>query len=238
MKKAIIIGASSGIGRELAKVLGNNRYSVALVGRREELLLSLKEEMDTETLIQPIDISQGEVAIRELHLLMEEMGVVDLVIVAAGCGFENPHLSYEKEERTVQVNVLGFMAMANTAYQFFLRQGYGQLVGLSSIAALRGGDDAPAYYASKAYISNYMEGLRKKAFKQSLPILITDIKPGFVDTAMARGEGLFWVAKPERAALQIYRVISKKKSHGYITRRWRLIAWLLKVLPAKLYYRF
>lgn len=237
MKKAILIGASSGIGRELAKILSSNNYFLALAGRRKELLVSLKEEIETDALVQTIDVSRGEEAISKLQCLMEEMGAVDLVVVTAGCGFENPDLSYEKEERTVQVNVLGFMAMVNTAFTFFLRQGYGHIVGLSSIAALRGGDDAPAYYASKAYVSNYLEGLRKRAYKARSPMIITDIMPGFVDTAMAQGEGLFWVAEPERAAQQIYKAIISKRSHAYITKRWRLIAWLLKALPAEIYYR-
>ena len=84
----------------------------------------------------------------------------------------------------------------------------------------------PLTMPRKAYMSNYLEGLRKKAHKENLPIAVTDIKPGFVDTEMARGEGKFWVASPQLAAEQIYSAIVHKKSHAYITRRWRLIGWL------------
>ena len=107
----------------------------------------------------------------------------------------------------------------------------------AAIAAIRGGDDAPAYNASKAFVSNYMEGLRKKAKKAGKEIYITDIQPGFVDTAMAQGDNLFWVASPEEAAQQIYNAIEKKKRRVYITRRWGIFAILLKVLPGFVYDR-
>lgn len=113
----------------------------------------------------------------------------------------------------------------------------GQLVGISSIAAIRGDGDAPAYSASKAFVSNYMEGLRKKVTKLGLIITVTDIQAGFVDTAMAKGDGLFWVASPQKAAQQIYNAIERKRKHVYITKRWRLVGWLMKAMPAFIYDR-
>lgn len=86
-------------------------------------------------------------------------------------------------------------------------------------------------------MSNYFEGLRKKAFQEKLPIIFTDIKPGFVDTEMAKRKVKFWVANPQKAAEQIYSAINKKKQHAYITRRWRLIGWALKLMPYWLYQR-
>ena len=127
--------------------------------------------------------------------------------------------------------MIGYAAMANIAFKYFWSQGKGHLVGISSIAAIRGSAEAPAYSASKAFVSNYMEGLRKKAYKLCLPITVTDIQPGFVNTAMAQGEGLFWVASPEEAAQQIYEAIKYKKNHSYITKRWRIIAYVLKIIP-------
>lgn len=81
------------------------------------------------------------------------------------------------------------------------------------------------------------KGLRKKAFQDNTPIIITDIKPGFVDTDMAKGEGKFWVATPQQAAEQIYSAIQRRKKHAYITHRWRLIGWVLKLMPNWLYQR-
>lgn len=129
----------------------------------------------------------------------------------------------------------GFVAMVNVAFKYFVKRGVGHIVGISSIASLRGNGSAPAYNASKSFVSNYLEGLRQKAYKLGIPIIITDIQPGFVDTAMAQGEGLFWVASPEKAALQIYKKIVVKKKHAYISKRWRSIAWLLKIMPNWLY---
>ena len=235
MQKAIVIGASSGIGRELAKILSENNYQVGLVGRRENLLEELQKELPGKSFLKSFDISildQGRVQLKEL---IEEMNGVDLIIISAGCGFINPDLEYEKEQRTIDVNVSGFTAMMNVAYQYFLKNGGGHIVGISSIAAIRGGYDGPAYAASKAFISNYMEGVRIKARKADIPLYITDIKAGLVDTAMAKGEGLFWVAPPEKAALQIYKAIDNKKELAYVTKRWRLIAWLLKAMPNFIY---
>ena len=84
-------------------------------------------------------------------------------------------------------------------------------------------------------MSNYLEGLRQKASKSGIAITVTEIQPGFIDTAMAKGEGLFWVAPPEKAARQILKAITGKKKHAYITKRWRLIALLLKIIPDWVY---
>jgi short-subunit dehydrogenase len=127
--------------------------------------------------------------------------------------------------------------MANVAFKHFLEQSSGHLVGISSIAALRGSGATPAYNASKAFVSNYLEGLRQKASKLKLPITVTDIQPGLVDTAMAQGEGLFWIAPPEIAARQIFDTIKSRRKRAYITKRWRLIAWLLKAMPDRIHNR-
>ncbi|TCT15589.1 short-subunit dehydrogenase [Natranaerovirga pectinivora] len=235
MKKAIVIGASSGIGKELSIILDQNNYRVGLVGRRKELLINLQKELKNTSYIKCLDVSSTEESICKLQELIQEMEGVDLIIISAGCGYINPKLDFEFEKKTIEVNVLGFTAMINAAYNYFNVKGKGHIVGISSIAAFRGSYGEPAYNASKAYVSNYMEGLSIKAKKDKLPIIVTDIKPGFVDTDMAQGEGLFWVAPPRKAALQIYKAIKKEKEHLYVTKRWRLVAWLLKILPKKIY---
>jgi len=237
MKKAIIIGASSGIGKELAKVLSQNGYAVGLTGRRIELLNSLKNELPTQSFVKAMDVSQTDKAIQQLTELIGEMNGVELIVIGAGVGFINTELEWEKEKATIETNVAGFAAMANVAVQHFLEQRVGHLVGISSIAALRGSGGAPAYNASKAFVSNYLEGLQQKFINLKLPIVVTDVKPGFVDTAMAQGEGLFWVAPPEKAARQIYKTIKARRNHAYVTKRWRLIGLLLKLMPNYIYNR-
>ncbi|OGW42081.1 MAG: oxidoreductase [Nitrospirae bacterium GWD2_57_9] len=235
-KKAIVIGATSGIGRELAKILAREGYILGLVGRRMPLLEQLKQELPSEVFIRQIDVA-AETAIDQLKELIREMDGVDLGIISSGVGFINPNLRWQRERETIAVNIAGFAAMANVLMHHFLTRGAGHLVGISSIAGLRGDSSAPAYAASKAFISNYLQGLRKKTVKMRTGVVITEVQPGFVDTAMAQGEGLFWVAPPEKAARQIYRAIKKRKKHVYITQRWRVIAWFMKILPDFIYNR-
>lgn len=237
MKKAIIIGASSGIGRALAKCLAGDGYSVGLAARRLPLLHELQREIGQGAFVKQIDVCDTSKAASLIAELIGEMGGIDLMVISAGTGHINPDLEWSKEAETIAVNVTGFAAVANIAMQHFLQQGSGHLVNISSIAALRGSSEAPAYNASKSFESTYLDGLRQKVARLRVPITITDIQPGFVDTDMAKGEGLFWVAAPEVAAGQIYQAIRRKKKHAYVTRRWRLIAWFFKLAPDWLYDR-
>lgn len=236
MNKAIIIRATSGIGRELARVLAGEGYIVGITGRRLLLLEELEAELPGNVYIRAFDVS-AENSMDELRELIDEMRGVDLVVINAGTGRRDLNLPWENEKTTIATNVLGFTAMANVAFHHFREKGSGHLVGISSIAGIRGGGGAPAYSASKAYVSNYLQGLRYVAEKSGLNITVTDIQPGFVDTVMAQGDHVFWPASASKAAAQIYRAIRKKRKHAYITKRWRLIAWALKALPDCFYRR-
>jgi short-subunit dehydrogenase len=228
VKKAIVIGTSSGIGRALVTVLAQNGYEVGLAGRRTELMEELRREISTPTHLVAMDLTRPEEARQRLGGLIDEMGDVDLIVVNSGVGDTDP--PWEVELEIIQVNVMGFAAVANRAMEYFIERRSGHLVGISSIAGIRG--LRAAYSASKAFDSIYLEGLRLKADKLGLDIQVTDVKPGFVHTEMTAGrQGMFWVATPEQAALQIYQAIRKKKRHVYVTRRWRLMGWLMKTLP-------
>jgi short-subunit dehydrogenase len=231
MDKAIVIGASSGIGRALALRLAREGYAVGLAARRLPLLLELQAEIGPTAHVRQMDVTDTARAMSLLEELIEEMGGVDLIVICAGTGHINPDLSWGPEDETIGVNVRGFAALANVAVQHFLRRGAGHLVGISSIAALRGHGRAPAYNASKAFVSTYLEGLWHKMARLGVPIAITDVQPGFVDTAMAQGPHRFWVASPEEAAAQIYRAIRRRQKRVVVTRRWRLIAWLIRLTP-------
>ncbi len=230
-KKIVIVGASSGIGKELAKIFGRHDYAVGITARRIELLSEVAKELPGSVFVKSMDVAKPDEAISVLEELIKEMGGLDIIVISAGIGFINPDLTWQKEKDTIDVNVTGFTAIANSAMKHFLKQGYGHLAGISSVGAIRGESSAPAYAASKAFMSNYLEGLRFKMFKIKMPIVITDIQPGFVDTAMAQAGGLFWVSSPEKAAQQIFSAIKKGRKHAYITSRWRFVAWILKIAP-------
>jgi short-subunit dehydrogenase len=233
MKSAVIIGASSGIGRALAAILSLDGYRIGVVARRTDLLAQLRAELAGPCLIKTADVSEPELAMPIVRELIEELGDVELFIVSAGTGFDNAELAWQPERDTIAVNVLGFAAMVNVAMEYFEARGSGHLVGISSLAALRGVGGAPAYAASKAFVSNYLQGVRYRVKKLKLPIVVTDVQPGFVDTRMAGGD--FWIASPQKAARQIAAAIRERKQHLYVTKRWRLAAWLMKVVPDALY---
>jgi short-subunit dehydrogenase len=237
MKTAIIIGATSGIGNALAKRLVSDGYTVGITGRRTPLLEALKAENPERYLVRTHDVTETETSAQTLEHLAGELGRLDLLVLCAGTGDHNESLDFGVEKRTIDTNVTGFTAVADWAFTFFQNQKHGHLVVISSVAGLRGHGLAPAYGASKAYQISYAQSLQHKAAKTKERIYVTDIRPGFVDTAMAKGEGVFWVASTDTAARQIHRAIVKKKKVAYITRRWFLVAMLLKRLPNFLYNR-
>lgn len=237
MKKAIVIGSSSGIGRELAKILSRQNYIVGLVGRRIHLLEEVSKEIENISFIKQIDIASSD-GRSLLNELISEMGGVDLIVINAGIGTPNPDLHWSLDKETIDINISGFAAMANASFHHFRQKGAGHLVGISSIIALRGSRVSPAYSASKAFVSNYLQGLRWQIAKLGLPIAVTDIKPGYVETAMIRERNskfFFWVASPQKAARQIFKAIAKKRKYAYITRRWRIVGWALRIVPDYIY---
>ena len=236
MNKAIIIGASSGIGKELAMLLVKEGFKVGITGRRENLLNELQSLYPAQFIKKSFDISLANNSI-ELSELVRELGGLDLLILSSGTGDLNAGLDFEIEMKTIDTNVIGFTEIIDWSYKYFQKQKYGHIVAISSIAGLRGSRHAPSYNATKAYQINYLEGIRQKAYKQKLSIYVTDVRPGFVDTDMAKGEGKFWVASQGKAANQIYSLIKRKKPVGYITKRWKILALILKLLPIWIYKR-
>jgi short-subunit dehydrogenase len=237
MKKVIIIGSTSGIGKGLAELFAANNYKVGITGRRDELLIELKDENPDAYFTKVIDVTDTATSIQQLEELTNELGGLDLLVISSGIGEINEALDFEIEKQTIDTNIVGFTAIADWTFNYFENQKFGHLVVISSIGGIRGSRQAPAYNASKAYQINYTEGLRQKAAKLKMPIFITDIRPGLVDTKMAKGEGLFWVMPLEKAVNQMYKAIIRKKMVVYVTKRWRLIAFVLKILPRGIYDR-
>jgi short-subunit dehydrogenase len=235
MQKAIVVGASSGIGRELAKILSENNYKVGITGRRVGLLTELQNENKEFFIVKSFDINDTNNTPRYLDELVNLLGGLDLLIISSGTGNLNEQLDFNLEKQTIDTNVSGFTAIADWAFNFFQNQRSGHLVGITSIAGLRGGRVAPSYNATKAFQIRYLEGLRQKANKLKFSIHITDIRPGFVNTAMAKGDNLFWVSSVNKAAKQIFKAIIKKRKIVYVTKRWIIFAFIIKLIPNSIY---
>ena len=231
MGKAIIIGATSGIGKSLAEILLGEDYLVGVTGRRENLFQSIQTQELSSLVFRKMDVRDLSTIESICNELVSQMGGLDLLIISAGIGEQNKNLNFDVENSVIKTNIQGFTCVADWALRYFKEQGYGHLVNISSIAGIRGNGIAPSYNATKAYQINYLEGLRINVKEYGSSITVTDVRPGFVDTAMAKGQGLFWVAPVQKAAEQIVEAIKQKKQVVYITKRWWLIGLLLRIIP-------
>lgn len=235
-KKIIIVGATSGIGRQLSFIYVAKGCKVAVTGRRAALLDEIKAISPQQVYTSCFDVMQED-SPQKIQRLIDELGGLDLLIYNSGFGEVSKDLRYEIENTTTQTNVNGFLRVVVFAFNYFTQQGRGQLAVTSSVAALRGNSWAPAYSASKAFISKYAEGLNLKAIKMKTAVIVTDLRPGFMDTKLARGNGRFWIVSPQKAARQIAQAIEKRKRVVYVSKRWWSVAQLLKLLPFSIYRR-
>jgi short-subunit dehydrogenase len=232
-KNAVIFGASSGIGRELARLLVNDGYKVMITGRRVELLKEIQKENPENYIIKQHDINNIDKTLELFELLSNSFDDVDLIIHNAGIAEENFDLEWDKDLPTINTNVIAATRVYQLAYNYFKEQGFGHLVGISSVASIRGNRHVPAYHASKAYQSSYLESLWMKAARtKKAEISITNILPGYVKTDIIIGD-TFWMSTVEKATGQIFKAIKNKKRKAYVTKRWRIIAVILKILPAR-----
>jgi len=233
----VIIGATSGIGKALFEKYARGDNRIGIVGRRANLLDELCQKYPSKTITAKADITNLEEIEQAINALHKELEYIDLAIVCFGIGDINATLEYNVERLTIDTNITGWTFVIDRLYNIFVQQGHGHLVAITSAGGLRGEPIAPAYSASKAYQINYMEALRKKAYKSGSQIYVTDIRPGLVNTAMAKGEGLFWVMPVEKVANQIITAIHKNKYKAYVTKRWHILAIINKNLPFALYKR-
>ena len=242
MQRIIVIGATSGIGFELANLFIKEGDRIGITGRRCHLLDDLQKQFPTQVVTECFDV-MGNDNIVHLKSLIKKLDGLDVLIYNSGYGEVSKTLDWEIDKRTTITNVNGFVEIVNHAFNYFVKQHAGHIAAISSIAAIRENSQAPAYSASKAYMSMYMAGLflkarRIKKVDPKINIAITDVQPGFINTKMAKGKGRFWEAPVEKAARQIFRAIKEKKRKVYVTHRWALIAGLLKWMPHFILRRF
>jgi short-subunit dehydrogenase len=237
-KSAIIFGATSGIGQELARLMVNDGFDVLITGRRIERLLEIQKENPDRYKVRRHDITDVDDSNKFFKEIPSVFDNVDIIVHNSGIMQPNFNLEWQKDWPTLNTNVIGATKIYQLAYNYFKEQGYGHLVGITSVASIRGNRQVAAYHASKAYQSSYMESLWMKAKRtKKAKINITNILPGYVDTDIIKGE-TFWMAPLDKATRQIYSAIKKKKRKAYITNRWALVAFMMKIVPTKLLMRY
>lgn len=229
--KIVLIGATTGIGRSVAELYAAQGHEMVITGRRTALLEEIQKAFPTTKIsVLEMDVAKTDEARAKMDEAEKILNGIDLVIINAGVGFQKA--TYEQEMNTVDINARGFTALAQWSYKYFVQKGGGHLVGISSLASLTGSAYSPEYHATKAFMANYMSGLRMRSAKYNPRVYVTDIRPGYVDTPMTKqNKGMFWVATPEKAARQIIEGIAARKKVAYITKRYQIIAFLLKILP-------
>ncbi len=233
MKKAIVLGGTTGIGAGVTQYLLADNYKVIVTGIEKEIIESVNSNDNSNYTAEYLDCI-NESPSELIKKLFKEYNGIDLVIFSAGIGNLNKDIGYTVENVANKLNVLAFTEIIDATIRLFEAQGYGHFVGVSSFSGLFGSRVAPAYHAAKAYQVSYMEGYRQRARKSKLPIYITDIRPGFVKTPMTEGKKMIWSATVEVATKKMYSHIKRKRMVGYITGRWIIAAGIIKLMPRKI----
>ena len=237
-KNAIIVGASSGIGMEVAKVLLSDGWRLGIAARREDKLLELKAMAPERIKVMTIDVTQSDAGERLLSLI-DELGGMDLYFHASGIGRQNRNLEADIELRTMETNAVGFTRMIGTAYRYFAQRGEGHIAAITSIAGTKGLGPAPAYSATKALQATYLQALEQQSRQSGLHIRFTDIRPGFVDTALLNGDFKYpMLLQPAAVARDIVGSIYKRRHVRIIDLRYRILTFFWRLIPNWLWRRF
>ena len=230
--KAIVIGASSGIGLEVAKQLIEQGWTVGVAARRVELLQAIGAAA-----VERIDVTTEE-ATEALQRLIAKLGGMDLFFYASGIGKQNRELKEDIELATMQTNAVGFTRMIGEAYRYFADHGGGHIAAITSIAGTKGLGPAPSYSATKAMQNVYLQALEQQATSRRLNIRITDIRPGFVDTALLSGDFNYPMKlRPVDVAKEIIYAINHKKHVRIIDWKYRVLTTLWQMIPRWLWRR-
>lgn len=230
MKKVIIIGATSGIGEEIAKIYIAQGWQVGVAGRREEALTVLAATAPAQVKTQVIDVTSAD-APEQLQSLIEKLGGMDLFLLSSGIGSQNVKLEPEIELNTARTNVEGFIRMVTAAYRFFKEQGSGHLAVISSVAGTKGLGSAPAYSATKRFQNTYIDALAQLARMERLSIQFTDIRPGFVATALLKNRKYPLLMRADSTAQHIVKALTNKKRVAIIDTRYAILVFFWQLIP-------
>jgi len=228
---AIVVGASSGIGKAIAEQLATSGWKVGLTSRKLENLQEMVASLGDRAVAKDIDIDDPEGARAGLRALAEDLGRVDLWVLNAGTGILNRDFAWEPERQTISTNVMGFAAMTDVAVHYCIARGEGRIVGISSVAKKRGHPFTASYSGSKAFVSLYLDGVRQYLRRAAPKVSVTEVAPGYIDTPLQQFDEAFWVVSAETAAKQIIAAALARRKHAYVPKRWALIAALLSLMP-------
>lgn len=235
MKRIVIVGASSGMGFEVAKLLLAEGYILGVAARREDRLLALKQEAPNRVEVATIDVTAVDAGER-LRQLIDRLGGMDLYFHVSGIGKQNRELIEDIELNTVNTNGMGFTRMIGEAYRYFAERGEGHIVAITSIAGTKGLGPAPSYSATKAFQNNYLQALEQQANARNLKIRFTDIRPGFVDTDLLKGDFHYpMMLKPQAVARDIVKAIHSKRHIKVIDWKYAILTALWRRIPRPLW---
>lgn len=235
-KRVIIVGATSGIGYEVAKEYVRMGWQVGVSGRRQEVLEQFQATAPDQIKIQSLDVTHEDAA-DKLLALIGQLGGMDLFLLSSGIGSQNPNLTPEVEINTARTNVEGFMRMVTTAFNYFKENGGGHLAVISSIAGTKGLGSAPAYSATKRFQNTYMDALAQLSRMQRLHITFTDIRPGFVETPLLKDRNYPMLMQANSVAAHIISAIARKKRVAVIDWRYAILVFFWKLIPSCLWER-
>lgn len=236
MKRAVIIGATSGIGQEVAKLLIKQGWRTGIAGRREDALRELQRTAPGQVEIQALDVTHADAPL-QLQALIDRLGGMDLFFLSSGIGSQNPRLLPEIEINTARTNVEGFIWMVTAAFDYFKAKGSGHIAVISSIAGTKGLGVAPAYSATKRFQNTYIDALAQLAHMEHLDIHFTDIRPGFVATDLLKDGKYPMLMQADRVACHIVKALKKKKRVIIIDTRYRILVFFWRLIPRWLWER-
>lgn len=235
-KRVIIMGATSGIGLEVARLFHRQGHNVAIAGRRLENLQDISAQLGNCPFAK-IDITRTNSPER-LQELIERLGGMDIYLHVSGMGKQNRQMDTAIELSTVETNALGFTRMINHAFHYFTNKGGGHIAAVSSIAGTKGMGVAPSYSATKRYCNTYMEALSQLSHMRDLNIAFTDIRPGFVDTELLSKDYHYpMMMKAQPVAHDIVEGILSRKRIVTIDWRFRMLVFLWRLIPSCLWVR-
>lgn len=237
-KRIIIMGATSGIGRAVAEIMAAAGWTVGVAGRRGEMLDELRRKYPENIVAETIDVNDGNAG-ELLTGLFERMGGAEVYLHCSGIGYQNPRLEEEKELSTLRTDCEGYARMLGAAFRYFAANGGGHIAAVTSIAGTKGLGPAPAYSAAKRFQCTYLDALEQLARMRRLNIHFTDIRPGFVDTALINyGSNYPFVMKTAQVARSIVRAIEKRRRVKIIDWKYAALVAVWRLIPRTLWKRF